>query len=100
MRAFGDGTRLRIVGVLSRGPVSVSGLAGLLHCPPPRVSRHLRYLGARGVVEAEYRGNAMVYRLAAPAHRLHERVLAAVQGGLADVEEVRQDARRLRESAE
>ena len=49
MRAFGDGTRLRIVCALLVRPTTVNDLTRLLRAPVQRVSRHLRYLHARGV---------------------------------------------------
>ncbi len=51
LRAFGDGTRLRVVKALAQGDLTVGDLAALLRCPKPRLSRHLRYLQARGLVE-------------------------------------------------
>ena len=95
MRAFGDGTRVRIVAALSSRELSVWQLSGMLRSPKARTSRHLRYLHARGVVEAQPVGNSVVYRLAPPQHRLHQWVLGALQQCASDVEEVCRDAERL-----
>ena len=95
LRAFGDGTRLRILSALSQRPLGVSELTQLLRCPLHRVSRHLRYLHARSVVEYEPRGKGVVYRLTRPEQRLHDEVLRAVLGGLSEVEEVQRDRAKL-----
>ncbi len=78
MRGFGDGTRLRILDALSIRPLTVGGLSDLLEVPLPKVSRHLRYLDARGLVEWATSGKGTQYRLAKPQHALHRAVLAAV----------------------
>ena len=95
MRAFGDGTRLRIIGALSDAPMSMSKLARVLRCPKHRVSRHLTYLRARGVVQSEPVRNSVVYRLSGAKHAIHRRVLAAVQRCLGEIDEVLRDAARL-----
>jgi len=95
MRAFGDGTRLRIVAALGGTPLTVAELTRLLRCPEQRVSRHLRYLHARGVVESEAALNSVVYSLAKPQNGLHRLVVSALQNGLAGVEEVQRDSDRL-----
>ena len=95
MRAFGDATRLRVVAALSNRELSVGQLARLLRSPKARLSRHLRYLHARGVVEAEPVANSVVYRLAPPQHPLHQWVLEAVQQCAGDVTEMIRDAERL-----
>ena len=97
MRAFGDPTRLRIIAALTARPLSVAELTRLLHCPKQRVSRHLRYLHARHVVDSEAARNSVIYSLAEPRSDLHRLVAAAVQGGLAGVAEVQRDAVRLAE---
>ncbi|NQT51896.1 hypothetical protein HQ576_07595, partial [bacterium] len=67
----------------------------LLRCPKQRVSRHIEYLKARGVVEGKRRGRDLFYQLAAPRHELHRCVLAALRASLAAVEEVHRDSARL-----
>ncbi len=95
LRAFGDATRLRLIALLSEKPHSVAKLTRVLRCPKPRVSRHLRFLRGRGLVECQPEGNAMVYRLAPHQHALHRRALTAVLRSLGEIEEVQDDARRL-----
>ncbi len=79
LRAFADGTRLRIIHALSDGELSVSSLAHVLKCPGKRVSRHLQYLAARGVVESANMGQGIVYRLRSPTHTLHRIILSSLQ---------------------
>jgi len=94
-RAFGDGTRLRIVGALSKRGMRVSELARLLRRPVPSVSRHLRYLHARGLVDWRKLSSGVVYSLAPPAHTLHKRVLSAFQACLHTIDDVRNDVARV-----
>jgi len=98
MRAFGDGTRLRIIAALSRRPATVWELTRLIGCPEHRVSRHLRHLDARKVVEWHQAGKAVSYHLAPPSHPLHAAALAAVQATMGDIEEVQADAAQLRKT--
>ncbi|NQT50495.1 winged helix-turn-helix transcriptional regulator, partial [bacterium] len=79
LRAFGDGTRLRIILLLVRQEMSVSELAHTLRCPRKRVSRHLQYLAARKLVEPEMVGRRYMYRLRSDCGKLPRVVLAAVQ---------------------
>lgn len=95
MRAFSDGTRLRILGALAHHKLTVCELAGLLRCPHFRVSRHLRYLHARGVVECGPKGHAVVYHLTAPRHELHASALKALLGCVHTLGDVELDTARL-----
>ena len=58
-----DRTRLRILALLGGGPLCVCHLQELLGEPQVKVSKHLRYLKRRGLVEAKRDGNWMMYRL-------------------------------------
>ena len=86
LRVFGDGTRLRILLLLARSPFTVAALAQTLRCPAKRVSRHLQYLAARGVVASQAERGRAVYHLCPPAGRLHNWVLASLAAirGLVD----------------
>jgi DNA-binding transcriptional ArsR family regulator len=95
MRAFSDGTRLRILSALARRKLTVGDLTSLLKCPHFRVSRHLRYLHARGVVECGQKPRGVLYSLAAPRHELHASVLKTVLARLGALEDVERDAARL-----
>ncbi|HUT37353.1 MAG TPA: metalloregulator ArsR/SmtB family transcription factor [Planctomycetota bacterium] len=95
LRAFGDGTRLRILFLLARSALPVRALAQALRCPGKRVSRHLQYLAARRVVESETRGRRVVYCLSPAGDRLHKGALSAVQACRDLVEETNADASRV-----
>ncbi len=62
-RCFCDETRLRIVNLLAHGPLCVCHLQELLDSPQVKISKHLGYLKAKGVVTAERRRNWMIYSL-------------------------------------
>ncbi len=62
-----DRTRLRLLNLLRHGPLCVCHLQAILREPQVKVSKHLRYLKARGMVESRKAGNWRIYRL--PARR-------------------------------
>jgi len=62
-----DRTRLRILNLLRDDPLCVCHLQAILREPQVKISKHLRYLKARGMVESRKAGNWRIYRL--PARR-------------------------------
>lgn len=62
-KALADANRLRIVGLLARGPESVEALATALDLRPSTVSHHLAKLAEAGLVLASVDGHYHVYRL-------------------------------------
>ena len=58
-----DPTRIMLLYALSQSPRNVTELCNELGMPQPLVSRHLKVLRERGMVEAERRGVVVVYRL-------------------------------------
>ncbi len=99
LRVFGDGTRLRILFLLARSPLSVGVLARTLRCPAKRVSRHLQYLAARGVVVSQAERGRTVYHLCPPAGPLHTGALASLAAIRGLVEEAEPDRVRAEEVA-
>ena|ERR1700736_3841936 len=61
--ALCEPTRAQIVRLLSTGPLSVGELAATLDRSKSATSQHLRVLRETGVVTANRRGRAIVYRL-------------------------------------
>ena len=59
-----DPTRILILYALAEAPHNVGELAEALHAPQPTVSRHLKVLRERGMVNAERLGPAVRYSLA------------------------------------
>lgn len=74
-----DLTRLRILNVLAQGPLCVCHFQAVLRAPQVKISKHLGYLRARGMVACERRGNWMVYELPAKASRELRANLACLQ---------------------
>jgi Predicted transcriptional regulators len=58
-----DLTRLRLLHLLAQGPLCVCHFQSVLREPQVKISKHLAYLRARGLVKAERHGNWMVYSL-------------------------------------
>ena len=64
LRAAGEATRLRIIGLLGHGELTVSELVEILRQSQPRVSRHLKLLCEAGLLERLREGTWVFYRLA------------------------------------
>jgi len=62
-----DETRLRILGLLIRGPLCVCHIQAIIGESQVNVSRHLSYLKKRGLVEVRRHQNWSIYHL--PAKR-------------------------------
>ncbi len=91
-----DRTRLRLLNVLAQGPLCVCHFQAVLAEPQVKISKHLAYLRARGLVAATRRGNWMVYALPAAAPRELRANLACLQDCTQDDPVFRQDLGRLR----
>jgi len=63
LRAAGEPTRLRILGLLGHGELTVTELTRILRQSQPRVSRHLRLLTEAGMLERFREGAWVFYRL-------------------------------------
>lgn len=72
--AFGDKTRLRLLTLLQSGEVSVNYLCETLKISQPKVSRHLAYLRATGIVNTRRDGKRIYYSLAEPESDLGARL--------------------------
>src|SRR6187200_2671864 len=64
LRAAGEGTRLRILALLSEAELTVSDLTDILRQSQPRISRHLKLLAEAGLVERFREGAWAFFRLA------------------------------------
>ncbi len=65
-QCFSDETRLRIVCLLAERPLCVCHFQELLEQPQVRISKHLSYLKAKGLVQAARHHNWMIYSLPTP----------------------------------
>jgi len=63
-QALGDPKRILILYALNEQPRHVTALANDLDIPQPTVSRHLRVLRERRLVQTERQGTAVIYEIA------------------------------------
>ena len=94
-QALADQTRLRILGLLLTGEVSVCHIHESLKIPQPKASRHLAYLRRAGLVDTRREGLWIHYRLAVGSEPILRIVQQAVAQALRHVEAVQKDAERL-----
>ncbi len=98
-QCFCDRTRLRILHLLLEGPLCVCHVQAVLEEPQVKISKHLSYLRQRGLVEAERRGQWMVYSLPAAAPKELQSNLACLQDCAREESIFRDDLTRLRQLA-
>jgi ArsR family transcriptional regulator len=91
-----DATRLRLLNVLTQGPLCVCHFQEILREPQVKISKHLGYLRERGLVESERQGNWMVYALPAKPSRELQANLACLQDCAREQPVFRRDVERLR----
>jgi ArsR family transcriptional regulator len=90
-----DETRLRIIQLLTRGPLCVCHLQGVLQISQARVSQHLSYLRRRGMVENRREGTWMIYSLPANPSAELSRHLACLQDCSVSDKRFRADLKKL-----
>ncbi len=97
LRAAGEVTRARILALLSRGELSVGELAQVLAQSQPRLSRHMKFLTAAGLVERLPEGAWVFYRLPVSGRA---RQLVDVLTSMLDWDDpiIRRDVERLEEA--
>src|SRR3954469_2616091 len=93
-----DLTRLRILHLLTQGPLCVCHFQEILDEPQVKISKHLGYLKTRGMVEARREGNWMIYGLAGQPTRELTANLSCLQDCAQEDPVFRRDAERLRKS--
>ena len=94
-----DHTRLRLLNVLAQGPLCVCHFQAVLGEPQVKISKHLAYLRARGLVEVEREGNWMVYALPAKPTRELQANLACLQDCARENPDFQRDLARLKKLA-
>lgn len=62
-QCFCDATRLRILHLLTQGPLCVCHFQDILEVPQTKVSQHLAYLRKHGLVETTRSANWIIYSL-------------------------------------
>jgi DNA-binding transcriptional ArsR family regulator len=70
-----DGTRLRLLSLMRHGEVSVGYLSERLGQSQPKISRHLAYLRAAGLVDTRRDGKWIYYHIAYPNSYIAARLL-------------------------
>lgn len=95
LKALADDTRLRIVGLLSRGELCVCHIASALDVSQPNASQHLTVLRNANVVTSQRRGSWIYYRLAADHDPVRSRILGAVVDASSALDTAAEDRRRL-----
>lgn len=91
-----DRTRLRILHLLTRGPLCVCHFQSVLREPQVKISKHLAYLRERGLVRCERQANWMIYSLPAKPTRELSANLACLQDCAGEDAEFRRDLERLK----
>lgn len=99
MKALGDRTRLRILGLLTQGEICVCDIHETLKIPQPKASRHLAALRKAGLVATRRQGLWVHYRIAELSEPRLAAVAGAVRQALVQLEPVQRDTARLRERA-
>lgn len=90
-----DRTRLRLVHLLTHGPLCVGHLQTVLGASQAKISRHLAYLRRSGMVEAERDGKRVFYRLPGRRPPLLETNLACLQDCAGEEAVFRRDLQNL-----
>jgi len=85
-KALSADTRIRIIQLLSHGPLCVEALAACLPVSQAAVSQHLAVLDAAGLVLASRRGRYVHYRLAPGANERLRLLVDELFQGLAEDE--------------
>jgi len=96
LRAAGEVTRARILALLAHGELSVGELAQVLNQSQPRLSRHLKFLTAAGLVERLPEGAWVFYRL--PVEGRARKMVDTLNGALDPADPaIKRDVERLQE---
>jgi len=96
-KAFSDETRLRMLHLLLKGELCICELMEVLQLPQSKVSRHMAYLKAAGLVDDRREGVWVYYSLTEPHNRIHACQLQCLAKCFDDQEPRKQDGVRLEE---
>ncbi len=90
-----DRTRLRLVHLLTHGPLCVCHFQEILELPQTRVSQHLAYLRKRRMVETTRQGTWIIYRIPSKPSRELKANLKCLQDCVTSDRLFRDDLARL-----
>jgi len=94
-KALADRTRLRILALLLDGEICVCNIHESLGEPQPKVSRHLAYLRAAGLVETRRTGLWVHYRLTRMGDPVMQALVDAVGHAIGHLDSGERDRKRL-----
>ncbi len=94
-----DATRLRLLNVLTQGPLCVCHFQKILGEPQVKISKHLAYLRERGLVECKRQGNWVIYELPVKPSRELRANLACLQDCAQEDPVFQRDLARLKKLA-
>ena len=95
--ALSDPIRLRALALIAReGELCVCELVGALDLPQPKISRHMRVLGAAGLVVSRREAQWVLYALNDKQPKWVSDALAAAVAGTAQEAQHRDDRKRLK----
>lgn len=94
-----DETRLRILNLLSEGPLCVCHFQEALDAPQVKISKHLNYLRTRGMVEVRRYQNWRIYELPRGRSKELELHLRCLQDCVREQAVFKADLKRLRKIA-
>jgi ArsR family transcriptional regulator len=94
-QALADRTRLRLLNLMRDGEICVCFFVEVIKTNQPKISRHLAYLRAAGLVSARRDGKWMHYKIQEPANEHARKVLRDVLSWLAEEKEMQRDRERL-----
>lgn len=94
-QCFCDTNRLRIIHLLTRGPLCVCHFQDVLQLPQVKVSQHLAYLRKRQMVETTRKGTWIIYSLPPKLSRELESNLKCLQDCVTSDKQFRADLARL-----
>ena len=90
-----DATRLRIIHLLTHGPLCVCHFQNVLDLPQAKVSQHLAYLRKHRMVETTRKGTWIIYSLPARSSLVLKANLKCLQDCVASDRRFREDLKRL-----
>lgn len=91
-----DETRIRILNLLSHGPLCVCHFQELLEAPQVKISKHLNYLKKHGMVEVRKYQNWRIYELPQKRSKELQLHLKCLQDCVQEQPVFNADLRRLR----
>ena len=97
-QALGDTTRLRLLNLMGDEEICVCYFVEVLGQAQPKISRHLAYLRAAGMVAARREGKWMHYRIVVPTHSGASRILRTTLDWLKQDKTMQADRARLRKA--